>query len=107
MPVVDAITVAAQAILPQQAPLGGALVEETALITRWLAGPGVRIVRAGGQDAGDPGYASPVGSAARWADWAAAARSARLAAERHDCDSVELDDRYGVHRPRRSRAQAG
>lgn len=107
MPVADAITVAAQAILPQQAPLGGALVEETALITRWLAGPGVRIVRAGGQDAGDPGYASPVGSAARWADWAAAARSARLAAERHDCDSVELDDRYGVHRTRRSRAQAG
>ena len=35
--------------------MGGALVEETALIARWLAQPGVRIVRA------DPGYASPVG----------------------------------------------
>ena len=107
MPVVDAITVAAQTILPQQAPLGGALVEETALITRWLAGPGVRIVRA------ENGYASPIGSAARWADWAATARSARLAAERHDWahtddDSAgELDDRFGVRRPRRARAQAG
>lgn len=75
MPVVDAITAAAQAILPSPAPLGGALVEEVALITRWLAQPGVRIVRA------EPGWASPVGSAGRWAAWAASARSARLAAE--------------------------
>ena len=52
-----------------------ALVEETGLIARWLAQPGVRIVRA------EPGYASPVGSAGRWAAWAASARSARMAAE--------------------------
>ena len=45
MPVVDAIRAGAQVILPQPAPLGGALVEETALIARWLAAPGVRIVR--------------------------------------------------------------
>ncbi|MGB8389215.1 DEDD exonuclease domain-containing protein, partial [Mycobacterium sp.] len=45
MPVVDAIHAGAQAILPAPAPLGGALVEETALIACWLAGPGVRIVR--------------------------------------------------------------
>ena len=44
-----------------RAPLGGALVEETALIARWLAQPGVRIVRA------EPGYCSPVGAAGRWA----------------------------------------
>ena len=75
MPVVDAICAGAQAILPSRAPLGGALVEETALIARWLAQPGVRIVRA------EPGYASPAGSAGRFADWAAAARSARIAAE--------------------------
>ena len=55
MPVVDAICVGAQAILPTEAPLGGALVEETALIARWLAQPGVRIVRA------EPGYALPSG----------------------------------------------
>jgi len=75
MPVVDAICAGAQAILPSQAPLGGALVEETALIARWLAQPGVRIVRA------ESGYASPTHAAGRFADWAAAARSARVAAE--------------------------
>ncbi|MGY4650367.1 DNA polymerase III subunit epsilon [Mycobacterium sp. URHB0021] len=75
MPVIDAICVGAQAIMPSSAPLGGALVEETGLIARWLAQPGVRIVRA------EPGYASPAASAGRWAAWAASARSARLAAE--------------------------
>jgi len=53
----------------------GALVEETALIARWLAQPGVRIVRA------EPGWASPAASAGRWAAWAASARSARAAAD--------------------------
>jgi DNA polymerase III subunit epsilon len=114
MPVVDAIGAGAQVVLPQPAPLGGALVEETALIARWLAAPGVRIVRvSGGDDAersdaeerrhitggddaersdaeerrhitgGDEaaGWCSPLGSAGPWAEWAASARSARLAAE--------------------------
>jgi DNA polymerase-3 subunit epsilon len=75
MPVIDAICAAAQAVLPGPGPLGGALVEETALLVRWLAEPAVRIVRA------DPGYASPVNAAGRWASWSAAARSARLAAQ--------------------------
>lgn len=75
MPVVDAICAGAQAILPNQSPLGGALVEETALIARWLTQPGVRIVRA------ESGYASPAGAAGRFAEWAASARSARVAAE--------------------------
>lgn len=80
MPVVDAITAAAQAIWPEPGPLGGALVEETALIARWLEAPGVRIVRVEGtQDAA--GWASPLRSAGAWAAWAAAARSARLASE--------------------------
>ncbi|ETZ42735.1 exonuclease, DNA polymerase III, epsilon subunit family domain protein [Mycobacterium avium MAV_061107_1842] len=62
MPVVDAITAAAQAIWPEPGPLGGALVEETALIARWLEAPGVRIVRVEGtQDAA--GWASPLRSA--------------------------------------------
>jgi DNA polymerase-3 subunit epsilon len=53
MPVVDAIRAGAQVVLQQPAPLGGALVEETALIERWLAAPGVRIVcvSTGGDDA--------------------------------------------------------
>lgn len=75
MPVIDAICAGAQAVLPTPSPLGGALVEETALIARWLAQPGVRIVRAA------PGYASPAGSAGRLSAWAASARSARVAAE--------------------------
>ncbi len=81
MPVVDAIAAGAQVVLPQPAPLGGALVEETALIARWLTAPGVRIVRVtpGGDDA--PGWCSPLGSAGPWAEWAASARSARVAAE--------------------------
>lgn len=77
MPVVEALCAAAQTILPLPAPLGGALVEETALIARWLAGPGVRIVRVSSPD----GWASPLGSAGTWAGWAASARSARLACD--------------------------
>jgi DNA polymerase III subunit epsilon len=75
-PVVDAIHAGAQAILPVPAPLGGALLEETALIARWLATPGVRIVRVA-----DDGWASPLRSAGAWVGWAASARSARLASE--------------------------
>lgn len=74
MPVVDALRSAAQVVLPQPAPLGGALVEETSLIARWLAAPGVRIVSA------TDGFASPLHSAGPWLGWAAAARSARHAA---------------------------
>ena len=75
MPVVDALLAVAQVVLPEPAPLGGALVEETALITRWLSDPGVRIVCA------TAGFASPRESAGPWLDWAATARSARYAAE--------------------------
>jgi len=78
MPVVDAISAAAQTVLPSTAPLRGALVEETALITRWLHQPGVRVVRA------ESGYCTPRHAAGRWADWAASARSARLAADQLD-----------------------
>jgi len=75
MPVVDALCAGAQTVLPDAAPLGGALVEETALLARWLAAPGTRIVHA------SDGWCSPVQSAGRWATWAATARSARVAAE--------------------------
>lgn len=82
MPVIDAICAGAQAVLPSAAPLGGALVEETALIARWLHQPGVRIVRS------EIGYCSPVHAAGRWAAWAASARSARLAAEQIERTSL-------------------
>jgi DNA polymerase-3 subunit epsilon len=93
MPVIDAICVGAQAVLPTTAPLGGALVEETALITRWLAQPRVRIVRA------DPGWVSPVAAAGRWAQWAASARSARAAAEQ--LERTGLSDLLGEPHPTR------
>jgi DNA polymerase-3 subunit epsilon len=76
MPVIDAIVAGAQAILLASAPLGGALVEETALIMRWLTTAGTRIVRVT-----DDGWASPLRSAGPWSAWAASARSARLASE--------------------------
>lgn len=85
MPVVDAISAAAQVILPTATPLGGALVEETALIARWLATPGVRIVRT------DTGYATPIGSAGRYAQWAATARSARLAAAQQQNSELQAE----------------
>ena len=75
MPVVDTLCAGAQTVLPTPAPLGGALIEETALIARWLTAPGVRIVRA------EPGYCSPLGAAGRFSAWSASARSARLAAD--------------------------
>lgn len=78
MPVVDAICAAAQRVLPSSSPLGGALVEETALIARWLTQPGVRVVRV--ESAAGSGYVTPLGAAGRHATWAASARSARLAA---------------------------
>jgi len=93
MPVIDAICTGAQAVLPSDAPLGGALVEETALIARWLTQPGVRIVRA------EPGWVSPVAAAGRWAQWAASARSARAAAEQ--IDRTDLSGLLGEPHPTR------
>lgn len=74
MPVVEALRNGAQVVLPESAPLGGALVEETSLLSRWLARPGVRIVCA------TDGFASPRYSAGAWSGWAATARSAHYAA---------------------------
>jgi DNA polymerase-3 subunit epsilon len=85
MPVIDAVCAGAQTVLPAEAPLGGALVEETALLARWLAVPGTRIVRT------TEGWASPTHSAGRWAAWAGAARSARLAAAATAEDRTDYD----------------
>ncbi|BBZ40099.1 hypothetical protein MCNS_31620 [Mycobacterium conspicuum] len=86
MPVVHAIASGAQVILPAPGPLGGALVEETALIARWLAAPGVRIVSVAGD-----GWSSPLRSAGAWTAWAALARSARLAAHQDPAQDRRLD----------------
>ncbi|SPM36276.1 GIY-YIG catalytic domain protein, partial [Mycobacterium rhizamassiliense] len=99
MPVVDAIHAGAQAILPEAAPLGGALVEETALVARWLSTPGVRIVRA------SDGWASPLRSAGAWAAWAAAARSARLAYQQGPAQGLQDQDSGLLAEPRPTREQ--
>lgn len=83
MPVVDSLSAGAQSVAPVAGQIsaagwwdpGGTLLEETALLFRWLAEPGVRIVRA------DVGYCSPIGAAGRWSQWAATAHSARIASE--------------------------
>ena len=105
MPVVEAISAGAPTILAAPAPLGGALVEETGLIARWLAAPGVRVVRI--DTASEEGYASPIGAAGALAAWSALARSARVAA-RQVADEP-YDDRYGstvTPRPRSLDVQA-
>ena len=90
MPVVDAICAAAQSILPSSAPLSGALVEEVALIARWLSEPGVRIVRT--ETSAGTGWATPIGAAGRWAEWAATARSAQAAARSSEASANSLED---------------
>jgi len=95
MPVVDALCAGAQVVLPTAGPLGGALVEETGLIARWLAQPGVRIVRA------EPGYCSPLDAAGRWSQWSASARSARVAAEQLSGETDLASQLLGEPRPTR------
>nr|WP_245746244.1 DEDD exonuclease domain-containing protein [Nocardia altamirensis] len=51
-------------------PLRGASPEEAGLVVRWLARPGVRIVRT------SEGYREPAYGAARWSGWAEAADAA-------------------------------
>ena len=96
MPVVAALCAGAQIVLPDAAPLGGALVEETALLARWLAAPGTRIVQA------SHGWSTPVHAAGRWAAWAGIARSARMAAEQ----AAEVPMNYDelLHPVRRDRS---
>lgn len=98
MPVVDALRAAAQTILPRAAPLSGALVEETALIARWLGAPGIRIVAA------TTGLAMPLGSAGPWIAWAATAKSAKLAAAQFD-EAARFDDSETLCEPHPTRKQ--
>ncbi|MGN2640394.1 DEDD exonuclease domain-containing protein [Nocardia takedensis] len=88
MPVVDHLVAAAETVLPEGAdtgdpsahhlpaaapPLRGAPPEEVGLVLRWLARPGVRIVRT------TEGYGEPIFGAARWLGWAEIAEAAARA----------------------------
>jgi DNA polymerase-3 subunit epsilon len=45
MPVVEQLVAAAETVLPGEGPLHGASGEEVGVLLRWLARPGVRLVR--------------------------------------------------------------
>lgn len=71
-PVVDVLVASAETVLPGEGPLFGAAPEETALLSRWLAQPGVRLGRT------SQPWTEPAGSAAvlrEWADRATAAQT--------------------------------
>ncbi len=73
MPVIDALVAAAQSIpppTPADGPLAGAPHEEVALLARWIAEPGTRLVSASGE------LSSPIASAQRRLDFSRAAREA-------------------------------
>lgn len=70
MPIVDALTLAAETVLPEPSPLRGATAGEVALIANWLDSPGVRIVRT------SSGYSEPARGAGSWQRWCALARDA-------------------------------
>jgi DNA polymerase-3 subunit epsilon len=72
MPVVDVLVASAETVMPEPGPLFGAPVEETALLSRWLTQPGIRLVRTSAP------WAEPAGSAARWREWADRASAARM-----------------------------
>lgn len=73
MPVIEMTVAAAKTVLApeDQGPLGGAPAEEVALVERWIAEPGARLV-----STTEP-LESPIGSAQRWTEFSLAARRAR------------------------------
>ncbi|MFC9790917.1 DEDD exonuclease domain-containing protein [Rhodococcus sp. NPDC127528] len=72
MPVVDALTLAAETVIDEPSPLRGAMAGEVGLLASWLDSPGVRIVRA------SAGYAEPSRGAGAWLQWCTLARAASL-----------------------------
>ncbi|KAA2251328.1 DEDD exonuclease domain-containing protein [Solihabitans fulvus] len=63
MPVVEALVASAETVLPGDGPLRGAPPEEVAVVLRWLAQPGTRLVRAA-----QP-WTEPAAGAASWRAW--------------------------------------
>jgi DNA polymerase-3 subunit epsilon len=70
MPVIDALRLGAQTVIPGPGPLLGAPAEEVGLLHRWLSGAGTRLVST------DPPWAEPARGAGGWLPWAARARPA-------------------------------
>jgi DNA polymerase III subunit epsilon len=72
MPVIDALRLGAQAILPGPGPLHGAPVEEVRLLHRWLTTGGTRLV------VSEPAWREPARGAGSWGAWAERARPVEL-----------------------------
>jgi DNA polymerase III subunit epsilon len=72
MPVIDALRLGAQTILPGPGPLRGAPVEEVRLLHRWLTTGGTRLV------ASEPAWTEPARGAGGWGAWAERARPVAL-----------------------------
>ncbi|GAA1282100.1 DEDD exonuclease domain-containing protein [Pseudonocardia aurantiaca] len=68
MPVIDALRLGAQTILPGPGPLHGAPVEEVRLLHRWLSTGGTRLV------VSEPAWTEPARGAGGWGGWAERAR---------------------------------
>ncbi|MFC4943443.1 DEDD exonuclease domain-containing protein [Pseudonocardia sp. GCM10023141] len=68
MPVIDALRLGAQTVLPADGPLRGAPAEEVQLVHRWLATGGTRLVHT------EPPWAEPARGAGSWRAWAERAR---------------------------------
>ncbi|MEV0948315.1 DEDD exonuclease domain-containing protein [Rhodococcus sp. NPDC049939] len=78
MPVVDALVLTAETVVPDSSPLRGASPEEAGLIARWLDREGTRIVSA------SSGWCEPAQGAGSWTGWCELARAA--SATEHDAD---------------------
>jgi DNA polymerase-3 subunit epsilon len=68
MPVIDALRLGAQTVLPGPGPLRGAPVEEVRLLHRWFTTGGTRLV------ASEPAWTEPARGAGVWSAWADRAR---------------------------------
>jgi DNA polymerase-3 subunit epsilon len=72
MPVIGALRLGAQTVLPGPGPLQGAPAEEVRLLHRWLTTGGTRLVHA------EPAWTEPARGAAAWGPWAERARPVDL-----------------------------
>ncbi|MFC3455919.1 DEDD exonuclease domain-containing protein [Amycolatopsis speibonae] len=70
MPVVELLVASAETVIPGPGPLFGAISEEVRILLRWLARPGVRLVRT------THPWAEPAAVAGGWREWLDLAASA-------------------------------
>jgi DNA polymerase III subunit epsilon len=75
MPVIHALRLGAQTVLPGPGPLRGAPVEEVRLLHRWLTTGGARLV------VSEPAWSEPARGAGAWGPWVERARPVEVDAD--------------------------